>query len=325
MELCYNIPIRAIRQPDLPGDVPIRLGLPGPRLIPPPHRAGRVHRALAASTLLHASALALILLIVRVVVPAAPPEAPTVALAFEQAPVPAPAPPQPVPPQPVPPQPVPPQPAPPPQPASPPEPKPPPPPPKPQQPPPPVQQPPPPVPQPPPPAAAQPPPPEVTPEQLPLPPPPAPSVPRQRPLPVRPRVEEPATPSPQPPARSPAPIASSPAPQAAAPAPAPAPAETPSPQISESWRQALAAWLASHKIYPEEARRRDEQGNVTLRFTVEPSGRVVNVAVVHGSGSPRLDAAAEAMLHNATLPPFDTAMPQVPVTATVQIRYALED
>jgi protein TonB len=58
---------------------------------------------------------------------------------------------------------------------------------------------------------------------------------------------------------------------------------------------------------------------------VEPSGQVAKVTVVRGSGSPRLDAAAEAMLHNASLPPFDRQMPQVPVTATVQIHYALED
>jgi protein TonB len=105
----------------------------------------------------------------------------------------------------------------------------------------------------------------------------------------------------------------------------PAPAEAPPPQISASWKQALAAWLASHKVYPEEARRRGEQGNVTLRFTVEPSGQVANVAVVRGSGSSRLDAAAEAMLRNATLPPFDAGMRQTPITATVQIHYALED
>jgi protein TonB len=107
--------------------------------------------------------------------------------------------------------------------------------------------------------------------------------------------------------------------------PAPASAEAPPPQISASWKQALGAWLASHKVYPEEARRRGEQGNVTLRFTVEPSGQVTNVVVVRGSGSSRLDAAAEALLRGATLPPFDTTMRQVPITAAVQIHYALED
>ncbi len=87
----------------------------------------------------------------------------------------------------------------------------------------------------------------------------------------------------------------------------------------------MAAWLASHNVYPEEARRRGEQGNVTVRFTVEPSGQVTNVTVVRGSGSPRLDAAAEAMLRNAKLPPFDPAMRQAPITATVPIHYALEE
>jgi protein TonB len=137
------------------------------------------------------------------------------------------------------------------------------------------------------------------------------------PVAERPRVEESAPPAAaQPPAPSPSPPATTQAPPAAA---------APPVQTSASWRQALAAWLASHKVYPEEARRRGEQGNVTLRFTVEPSGRVVDVAVVHGSGSSRLDAAAEAMLHGAALPPFDATMRQAPVTATVQIHYALED
>ena len=95
--------------------------------------------------------------------------------------------------------------------------------------------------------------------------------------------------------------------------------------MSVSWQQALAAWLAAHKVYPEEARRRGEQGNVTLRFTVEPSGQVVNVAVVHSSGSRLLDTAAQAMLRNAKLPPFDPSMPRVPITTTVPIRYHLED
>jgi periplasmic protein TonB len=115
-----------------------------------------------------------------------------------------------------------------------------------------------------------------------------------------------------------------PAPSAAPPAATPAPTPPSPAQTSAAWRQALAAWLASHKVYPEEARRRGEQGSVTVRFTVDPSGEVVNVAVVRGSGSAGLDAAAEAMLRGATLPPFDPTMRQAPVTATVQIRYALD-
>jgi protein TonB len=81
--------------------------------------------------------------------------------------------------------------------------------------------------------------------------------------------------------------------------------------------------MAAHKIYPEAARRRGEEGRVTLRFTVAHSGEVADVAVVQGSGSPRLDAAAEAMLRGATVPPFDVGMGQTNITATVQVRYAL--
>lgn len=95
--------------------------------------------------------------------------------------------------------------------------------------------------------------------------------------------------------------------------------------MSKSWKQALVAWFASHKVYPPEARRRGEEGNVAVRFTVEPSGQVVAVAVVHSSGSPRLDAAAEALLRNASLPPFEASMPRTPITTTVELRYRLND
>jgi len=94
--------------------------------------------------------------------------------------------------------------------------------------------------------------------------------------------------------------------------------------ISPSWQRALAEWLAEHKAYPDAARRRGEQGDVTLRFTVQRSGQVTDVTVVKSSGSPRLDAAAMAMLRGASVPPFDTAMTELRITATVPIRYRLE-
>ncbi len=94
--------------------------------------------------------------------------------------------------------------------------------------------------------------------------------------------------------------------------------------ISLSWQRALETWLADHKVYPESARRRGEQGDVTVRFTVQRSGQVTDVTVVKSSGSPRLDAAAMAMLRGASVPPFDSAMAEGQITATVQIRYRLE-
>jgi protein TonB len=108
----------------------------------------------------------------------------------------------------------------------------------------------------------------------------------------------------------------------ASPAAEPARAEAP---IAGGWQRALAAWLAAHKSYPEAARQRGEEGVTVLRFTVERSGRVLDVALVRSAGSPLLDAAAEAMVRNGTVPQFPVEMTQDRVTVTVQIRYALAD
>ena len=102
--------------------------------------------------------------------------------------------------------------------------------------------------------------------------------------------------------------------------PAPAPIVT----ISRGWQNALGAWLQSHKTYPEEARRRGEQGRATVRFTVARDGRVLDVKLVSGTGSVLLDQAVERLLQGAQLPPFGPDMDQAQITVTLQIRYALE-
>ena len=90
-----------------------------------------------------------------------------------------------------------------------------------------------------------------------------------------------------------------------------------------TWQHALAVWLARHKTYPEAARRRGVEGTVAIRFSVDGSGRVTNVAVLRGSGSPILDAAAEAMLRDAALPPPPAAAQATSIS--VQIHYTLTD
>jgi protein TonB len=149
-------------------------------------------------------------------------------------------------------------------------------------------------------------PPTVEPDERPSPPPPPPR-PRSRP------VARPAPATPAPPNTPVAPPSGS----------SPAPTEAPPAPVSDVWRQALSAWLAAHKTYPEAARRTGAEGAVTLRFTVSRSGHVLDVALVRSAGSPVLDAAAEAMLRSATLPSFPAGMPQDSITATVQIRYTL--
>jgi len=90
--------------------------------------------------------------------------------------------------------------------------------------------------------------------------------------------------------------------------------------VAAGWNSLFAAWLAERKKYPEAARRRGEQGNVTLRFKIAGDGTVLEVALVAGSGSPALDEAAEAMLRDAKVPP-----PLTEISRTVRVRYRLDD
>ena len=171
---------------------------------------------------------------------------------------------------------------------------------------------------------------EVPPPPVPLPPHP-PRHPPPRPQPARPpqvATAKPARTQPPEPQRQAAsqavpPETPSAAPPRASEAAAPLPAQ-PAPTAAD-WQHELFGWLAAHKTYPDAARRRGEQGRVVLRFTVDRSGKVTQVELATGSGSALLDDAAQAMLHNASLPPFPAAMPQERVTITVQIRYRLTD
>jgi protein TonB len=120
------------------------------------------------------------------------------------------------------------------------------------------------------------------------------------------------------------PTASRAQPERAEPTSAAAPtAPAVAPPISSGWQGALAAWLRDHRTYPEVARENNEQGRVVVRFTVDRDGRVVDVVLVTSSGSRILDAAAQAMLRGADLPPFPGNMPQDHATVTVPIRYSL--
>jgi periplasmic protein TonB len=155
------------------------------------------------------------------------------------------------------------------------------------------------------------------PNPIPLPPPPTPP-PQRRPArePARSQsaVTRPAAPPVQPPLA-----------QDAAAAPTTVPATAP-PQavVSADWRNALGAWLQAHKTYPEEAKRRGDQGRAIVRFTVDHDGHVLGVHLVSGTGSALLDAAVEQLLRDARLPAFPPSMTQAEVTVSLQIRYSLE-
>lgn len=151
-----------------------------------------------------------------------------------------------------------------------------------------------------------------------------PPLPRPKPAqlaerPVPPKAEpkrtapsvQPARPAAATPAETPSSASS--APTAAATAITPA-------TVAPGWNALLAAWLAANRRYPDEARRRSEEGEVTVRFTVASDGRVSEAVVVKGSGFAALDAAALRLLQGATLP-----APGIEATRTVRIRFRLGD
>ena len=279
------------------GPAPPAIACPPPRAafreraLPDVTRRAPVHRPLAGSVVLHALLfVAALLLASDHTLPIAE-EPAAFALVFQQSAPPAAAPAPPAPPPPVEPQPAP--------------------------APTPTPQPPTPAPQPPVlPEAPTSPPPEEQQPPLPLPPPapPPPPEPARRAPPPRPMVRP--MPAAAPPRSAPAPAAN--------PAPPVAATTSAQPTISPNWQGALAAWLEAHKTYPERARRRGEQGRGSVRFTVDRSGQVLDVAIVSSTGSPILDDAIERMLRGAHVPALPANMDEAQVTVTVQIRYALE-
>ncbi|HKS89786.1 MAG TPA: energy transducer TonB, partial [Stellaceae bacterium] len=75
--------------------------------------------------------------------------------------------------------------------------------------------------------------------------------------------------------------------------------------------------------YPESARARGEQGEAVLRFRVDRAGRVLSFSLARSTGYPDLDAAVEAMLRGAVLPPFPSDMAAAEVEVSVPVRFSL--
>jgi protein TonB len=95
------------------------------------------------------------------------------------------------------------------------------------------------------------------------------------------------------------------------------------PVVDPSWQSAVVNWLAEHKTYPDESRRRGEEGRVVIRFTVDRSGHVSDATVTTSSGIARLDEATLALMRDASLPRFPATMTRDRITITTSVRYTL--
>ena len=103
-------------------------------------------------------------------------------------------------------------------------------------------------------------------------------------------------------------------------APRPAP---PAQAISAEYRGALSTWLERHKVYPEAARQRGEEGSAVLHFRIDRYGRVLTYQLTRSTGFAELDAAIDRMMQGATLPPFPASMTQPEIAVSVPIRFSL--
>jgi len=158
------------------------------------------------------------------------------------------------------------------------------------------------------------------PEPVPAPPPPTPELTPPPELEAPPKALSPRPKPPPPPRQAVRQRAPSPASQAVTVAPVPVLVP---PMVDPNWQAAVSGWLASRKTYPEDARRRGEEGRVAVRFTVDRSGRVVDATIVAASGSATLDDAALGLLRQAVLPAFPADMTQTRITITTTMRYSL--
>jgi protein TonB len=172
-------------------------------------------------------------------------------------------------------------------------------------------------------------PPKPEPEPMPVPEPPKPEMPE---LP-------PASPEPLPPEPIPTPAEKSPA----TPAPKPRPAQRPKPAPSAAINQAPAvrgepATVAGaattarpryrsnpQPIYPAEARRLRQQGQVLLTVEVSAQGRALSVALKQSSGFPSLDQSAIQTVGRWSFEPARIGGMPVTSRAEVPVRFRLKE
>ena len=91
----------------------------------------------------------------------------------------------------------------------------------------------------------------------------------------------------------------------------------------ENWMNAYRRWLDQNLFYPMDAAQRGESGQVTVRFTVMPDGRVVQQQVTWPSTSPSLNSNSVRPFVGARLPPLPPGATPEGTVMELRINYVI--
>jgi periplasmic protein TonB len=82
------------------------------------------------------------------------------------------------------------------------------------------------------------------------------------------------------------------------------------PNVMSRYRAAVGAAVSRRVRFPDGARSQGTSGIAKVRFTIDPSGRIVSVTLVQSAGHPALDAAALAATRaGSSVPPIPEGLP----------------
>jgi protein TonB len=88
------------------------------------------------------------------------------------------------------------------------------------------------------------------------------------------------------------------------------------------WEKALSSHLNRHKRYPDGARARNVQGSVTVIFSIDRDGNVLEAQIAKSSGSSHLDEEALAVLRRAS--PVPAPPPAVGLSLKLPIHFHIK-
>jgi protein TonB len=93
--------------------------------------------------------------------------------------------------------------------------------------------------------------------------------------------------------------------------------------VGANWLTELEQWVDDRKYYPEMAGEMNQQGTVTIRFTVNRAGQVSRLMMVSPTGYALLDQAWLGLFRGADLPPFPPDAKSDTATITASMHFQI--